>query len=78
MNTTLFSENKIEGNIKVSGNKMVYLSFPYDKGWHLKVDGKETEKVFVSNGMTGVYLTSGSHTIDLQYHLKYFASVRRL
>lgn len=72
MNTTLFSENKIDGNINVSENKMIYLSFPYDKGWHLKVDGKDTEKVLVSNGMTGVYLSKGNHTIDLEYHLKYF------
>lgn len=72
MTTTLFSEDKINGNVNVKENKMMYLSFPYDKGWHLKVDGKETEKVFVSNGMTGVYLTPGNHTVNLEYHLRHF------
>jgi len=72
MNTTLFSETKIDGNVNVTENKVMYLSFPYDEGWHLKVDGKETEKLFASNGMTGVYLPKGNHTIDLEYHLRYF------
>ncbi|MDO8998996.1 MAG: YfhO family protein [Bacteroidota bacterium] len=72
MTTTLFSENKIEGNIKVSENKIMYLSFPYDKGWHLKIDGKEAEKILVNYGMTGVYLTKGEHKINLEYHLRFF------
>lgn len=71
LNLTAFSENKIEGNASVSENKVMYLSFPNDKGWHLKVDGNETEKLFVSNGMTGVYLTKGSHSIELEYKLRF-------
>ena len=69
---SLFSENKISGTVNVSENKLMYLSFPFDKGWHLKVDGKETEKVLVNYGMTGVYVTKGNHTIDLEYHLRFF------
>ena len=49
----------------------MYLSFPNDKGWHLKVDGVETEKLFVNNGMTGIYLTKGNHTIEFDYHLRF-------
>lgn len=70
LNITLFSENKITGTANVSQNKLMYLSFPYDKGWHLKVDGNETDKVFINNGMTGIYLTKGNHSIELEYHLR--------
>ena len=49
LKTVLFSENKIEGNISVSKNKIMYLSFPKDKGWHLKLDGKEKETILVNN-----------------------------
>lgn len=70
LNVTLFSENKITGTANVSENKLMYLSFPYDKGWHLKVDGALAEKVFINNGMTGIYLTKGNHTIELDYHLR--------
>lgn len=69
--TVLFSENKIEGNISVSKNKIMYLSFPKDKGWHLKLDGKETETILVNNGMTGIYLSSGNHSINLEYHSRF-------
>ncbi|MGZ3883509.1 MAG: YfhO family protein [Bacteroidia bacterium] len=71
LNVTLFSDNKIQGTVDVSADKVMYLSFPYDKGWHLKVDGQDTEKLFVSNGMTGIYLSKGKHTIDLEYHLRF-------
>ena len=71
LKTVLFSENKIEGNISVSKNKIMYLSFPKDKGWHLKLDGKETETILVNNGMTGIYLSSGKHSINLEYHSRF-------
>lgn len=70
LNVTLFSEEKITGTANVSENKIMYLSFPYDKGWHLKVDGTETEKVYMNCGMTGIYLTKGNHSIELEYHLR--------
>lgn len=70
LNISMFSENKITGTAAVSVNKIMYLSFPFDKGWHLKVDGNETEKIYLNNGMTGIYLTKGNHTIALEYHLR--------
>jgi hypothetical protein len=72
LTVSLFSENKIEGKAHASTDKILYLSFPYDKGWTLKVDGSETEKVFVNNGMTGVYLTKGNHSIELTFNLRFF------
>lgn len=72
LTVSLFSENKIEGKANVSENKIMYLSFPLDKGWHLKVDGQETEKIYVNNGMTGIYLPKGNHSIDLEYRLRFF------
>lgn len=69
---TLFSENKITGTIHASENKVIYLSFPYDKGWHLKLNGKETEKLLVNYGMTGIYVPKGEHEIELEYHFRFF------
>ena len=70
LNVTLFSEKKITGTADVSENKMMYFSFPYDKGWHLFVDGKETEKVYMNCGMTGVYLPKGKHEVVFEFHLR--------
>lgn len=72
LNISLFSQNKIEGKVNVSENKVMYLSFPNDKGWHLKVDGVETEKLSVNNGMTGIYLPKGNHSIEMEFRLRFF------
>lgn len=70
LNITLFSEKKITGTANVSENKVMYLSFPWDKGWHLMVDGKEVEKLYLNCGMTGIYLAKGNHQIELNYELR--------
>jgi len=67
-----FEETLITGNINVGDNKMMYLSIPYDAGWHLKVDGKEQDKLILDDGMTGIMLNKGPHTIEMAYHLRYF------
>ena len=72
LETNVFSENKIEGKITVSNSKMIYLSFPYDKGWHIYIDGKEVEKSLVNFGMTGIMVPKGSHQILCKYHLRFF------
>lgn len=71
MVTESFSDTKIAGKITVGSNKMMYLSVPYDAGWHLKVDGKERPIDIVFAGMTGVSLTPGTHAIEMVYELRY-------
>ena len=72
MTMVKFTETNIQGKIDLPQNKMMYLSIPYDEGWHVKVDGQPHEKLVLSAGMTGVMLTKGSHTIELYYELRYF------
>ncbi len=66
-----FEERKISGAISLSSGKMLYLSIPYDEGWHVLVDGKENEKNIVNGGMTGIMLQPGTHKIELFYRLQY-------
>jgi hypothetical protein len=68
LNITTFSNTHIAGNISVSKNKILFLSFPFDKGWHLIVNGKEKEKLRLNYGMTGVFLEKGNSNIELEYH----------
>ncbi len=72
LNTTLFSEKRIEGNIVTSEPKMMYLSFPLDKGWHLKLNNTDAELITINNGMTGVYLPKGNNTLEMTYKLRVF------
>ncbi len=69
---SVFKQDRIEGKIKLSKEKLAYFSFPFDKGWKAYVDGKETEKILVSCGMTGLIIPAGEHNIELVYHLRFF------
>ncbi|GAA4462320.1 hypothetical protein GCM10023093_08680 [Nemorincola caseinilytica] len=64
-------DTRITGKVTVGAAKMLYLTVPYDEGWHLSVDGKPREKDIVFAGMTGVSLAPGTHTIEMTYSLRY-------
>lgn len=71
-NISKFSETHIVGNINASGSEILYLSIPFDKGWHLKVDNKPEKILKINGGMSGVELSQGTHNIELNYELPYF------
>jgi Bacterial membrane protein YfhO len=69
---TKFDETNLTGNITATADKMMYITIPYDAGWTLKVDGKETDKIILDGGMTGVMLKKGTHAIEMTYELRFF------
>ncbi|HMG82944.1 MAG TPA: YfhO family protein [Ferruginibacter sp.] len=68
---SFLSDKKITGQVVSRAPEIMYLSFPYDRGWHLTVDGKETELINL-NGMTGLYLMQGTHQVELNYRVPLF------
>jgi uncharacterized membrane protein YfhO len=71
LNVLSFNDKKISGNINLDNPKIMYLSFPIDKGWHLTVDGKET-KIISVNGMGAVCLSKGAHKLEFEYKMRLF------
>lgn len=67
MDMTYFSNSHIKGNIEMRDAGFFFLSIPYDKGWHLKVDGVEKELVMANFGFCGAFLEAGYHDIALDY-----------
>ncbi|MCP1309712.1 YfhO family protein [Paenibacillus tyrfis] len=67
LSITSFNDDHIEGNISLSDNKLLFLSIPFDKGWHAYIDGVSEPIHLVSAGMSGVYLTKGTHEVTLKY-----------
>ena len=59
--------NRITGKIRVSKDKILQLSVPYNKGWSIYVDGKKTE--FFTSGVayTGLKVEKGEHFIEMKY-----------
>jgi hypothetical protein len=67
-----FSNSEIQGEIFVSKKKLLVLAFPFDDSWNAKVDGKPTNLVITNFGLTGLWLDTGKHTVELHYTPPYF------
>lgn len=62
-----WENDRVTGNITVSGDRILQLSLPYSRGWSARVDGRRAE-LFPCGGMyCGVALTEGTHEIELRY-----------
>lgn len=72
LSLTLFSQNRIKGAISVDSTKMLFLSIPYDKGWHATLDGKEVKPLICNIGFIGIPLTPGSHDLELKFRPQFF------
>ena len=64
---TKFTDTKIEGTVNVQKEGVLYTSIPYEKGWHVKVDGKTVETLDIKNAMIGIPLSEGTHQITFKY-----------
>jgi hypothetical protein len=67
-----FAESSVSGTVNMSEAGLLYLTIPADNGWTLKVDGQTRNWVEADGGMVGVMLPKGSHTIAMDYHLRYY------
>ncbi len=63
--------NQITGKISLDASKLLFLSLPYSKGWHVFVDGKEETLLCANLMYSGIMLTAGKHTVKLTYQTPY-------
>lgn len=72
LNITHFSQNSINGTIKLNTPKLLFFSIPYDKGWNAIIDNKKVKPLLCNIGFTGFLLEPGNHSIKLIYKPPYF------
>ena len=60
--------DKISGNIEAKSDGYFNLSIPYDKGFTIKVDGKEVEYEKVNNAFIGFAMEKGNHEIEIEFN----------
>ena len=65
---TKFSNSLIKGHVLSSCKKMLYFSIPYDKGWKIKVNGREVDFFRVNIGFIGIPIEKGTSNIELKYN----------
>lgn len=63
------TDQRIKGVINAPEDKsLMFTSIPYDKGWHIKVDGAETESLAVMDGaFLAAKIGEGEHEIEIYY-----------
>ena len=61
------SGNTVKGKINAKEDGVLLLTIPYDEGWNILVDGKETAFSKVGGALIGVDLSAGEHTISMKY-----------
>ena len=67
MENVSLSNNRITGDITVSGERVLQIAVPYSEGWSAWADGEAAE-VFRCGGLyMGVALEAGKHTIEMRY-----------
>ena len=64
-------KNLLEGNIKLKNDGTLLITFPYDRGFELYVDGVKSDYYEIFDTFVGIDLKSGEHTIKLIYQTPY-------
>lgn len=59
--------DKLSGKIDVTKDGWFTVSLPYDKNFHITVDGKKTEYVRTNTAFIGFPISAGEHEIDISY-----------
>ncbi len=67
-----FKHKKIQGQISLDNDKMLFFSIPYDKGWKIYANGKKLKVNRANIGFISVYLTKGNYKLILKYKPPYF------
>lgn len=67
LHVTRHTDRKIQGTIQAKQSGYFVTSIPYEKGWTLKVDGKEENITPFGDGFIAVPLDAGQHEITISY-----------
>lgn len=61
------TSSHIKGTFNAKEDSMLVLTIPYEKGWHIKIDGESVNHSRVLYVLTGVSVQEGEHTIEMRY-----------
>jgi len=67
------SGSHLSGNAVVnSDDQYLFFSIPYDDDWSVSIDAEAAEPIRIFDALMAVKISSGNHTIDLQYNPRGF------
>ena len=67
MTVTSFSDTKVTGQVTTDRRGVLFTTIPYDKGWSVKLNGKQVPLEDLHDGFLCVSLEAGSHELEFSY-----------
>lgn len=74
MDITVYEDGYIRGKVTAQAGQCLMLTVPYDKGWHVTVDGETAETFPIANNeenadgaLLGISLPAGTHDVEMRY-----------
>ncbi len=67
---TEFENTHFKGNVTAGEDCLLFTSIPYDRGWHITLDGNpvsEKDVIAIDDAYISVPLTKGEHTVEFDY-----------
>lgn len=65
---TSYDNNHIKGEVtSTKDSNILYTSIPWDDGWKVTIDGKETEKLKVMDSLIGIKVPEGKHNVEFTF-----------
>ena len=61
------TSSHLEGSFTASSDRMLFFTIPFDRGWVIRIDGKEVPAVEVFDIFMAVPAPEGTHTLDMRY-----------
>lgn len=65
------NKNGFKGYISNKGNKLLFISIPYNEGWSAYVDSEKTRIYRANEGFMAVKLSEGDHFVEFKYKRPY-------
>ena len=65
--TAVYDSDSLEGYVNKQEDGIVLFSIPYDEGWTVLLDGEEVEKLEIADGLLGIEVSEGLHSLELSY-----------
>lgn len=67
MTVESYTNTSIRGSAEASDTGLMIMTVPYDKGWHVRVDGREVKTLAIDNCLLSFELEKGKHEIELRF-----------
>ena len=61
------SSSHLTGTISIQKESVLFFSFPYDKGWTVRIDGEKVETYPVADTFLAADISEGEHTLELRF-----------